>query len=97
MLLDAIEGDFARVAEGTERRPLAPEIDGVVAPFAGGDLAAVEIEDGAQLSARKENCGGNRWMCESAAAVDARAAAARAELYRLGFAQRPLPGLTSGP
>src|SRR5215831_12601473 len=92
MLLDAVKGYFAGVAEGTEHCLVAPEIDGVVAPFAGGDLAAVEIEDGAQLSARKENGRGNRWMCESAAAIDARAAAARAELYRLGFAQRRLPG-----
>jgi len=44
-LLDAVEGYIAGVAKGGEHCLLAPKIDGVVAPFAGGDLAPIEIED----------------------------------------------------
>src|SRR5262249_49105654 len=96
VLLYAVKRHLAGMAKGAEYGLFAAEIDGIVAPFPGGDLAAVKIEDRAQLGARKENSAGNGGMGESVAAIDARAAA-RAELYRLGFAQRRLPDWTGSP
>src|SRR6185312_14513880 len=58
ILLDAVEGNFAGAAEDREHRLLPPEVDGVVAPLAVGDLAPIEIEDGVELGARESNCRG---------------------------------------
>ncbi len=40
-----------------EHRPVAQERDRVVAPFAGGDLAAIEIEDAEQFAAIERDAG----------------------------------------
>ena len=51
ILFDAVERDFAGAAEHRKHRAVSEEIDGVVAPFAGGDLAAVEIENAVEFAA----------------------------------------------
>ena len=49
ILLDAVEGEFGGAAEDTENGFVARHVDSVVAPFAGGDLAAVHGEDGGEF------------------------------------------------
>src|SRR5439155_6732020 len=67
-------------------------VDRVIAPLAGGYPAPIKVEDLAELRTGEEDGRGNCRMRECGAAIDTRAAPARAELYRLGFAQRRLPG-----
>src|SRR3954452_16190534 len=45
ILLDAVDRHFGSAAENRKYRAVFQEVDGVVAPFAVGDHAAVEIED----------------------------------------------------
>ena len=45
ILLDAEQGHFGGTAEDTEHRFVARHVESVVAPFAGGDLAAVHGDD----------------------------------------------------
>src|SRR5437016_710238 len=47
--LDAIDWDFRGSAEHREHGPVSQEVDGVVTPFAGSNLAAVEIEKAVEL------------------------------------------------
>src|SRR6187551_768403 len=49
--LEAHLGDFGGAAESGEDRAIAGEVHRVVAPLAGADHAAVEIEDAAELGA----------------------------------------------
>src|SRR5260370_19294659 len=48
-LLDAVERHLAGAAEDRKDRAVLQEINGVVAPFAGRDLAAIEPEEAAEL------------------------------------------------
>src|SRR6267142_3718438 len=50
VFLDAIDRHFRGPAEHREHRPVLQEIDGIVAPFAGGHLATIEPEDALELS-----------------------------------------------
>ena len=47
--LDPVEREFAGAPEDREHRLFAPEIHGVVAPFAGRHLAAVDVQDVTQF------------------------------------------------
>src|SRR3954469_7495048 len=49
VLLDPVERDFRSAAEHRKHRAVAQEINGVIAPLAGGDLAAIEAEDAVEL------------------------------------------------
>src|SRR5581483_4821814 len=51
IFLDPVDRHFRRAPEHREYRPIAQEIDGVIAPFAGGYLAAIEIEDAVEFAA----------------------------------------------
>ena len=68
-------GHLAGAAEDREHRLVAADVDGVVAPFAGGDLAAVDGEDGAQFLAVE---GGDAlrsfrsWACRAAVGRESR-------------------------
>src|SRR5204862_6875283 len=98
VFFDAKERYLAGAAEYREHRLLPPEVDGIVAPLAGRDLASVEIEDLVELFAGEKDSRGKCSMGESGGTQSARSmearAAARAQLYGLGFAQRRLPGWT---
>src|SRR5262245_60011598 len=64
--LDAVDRDLAGAAEHGKHRAVLEEIDGVVAPFTGGDLAAVETEYAVELAPVEGHsaCGGegrNAW------------------------------------
>src|SRR5207249_3228811 len=75
-----IDRYFRRSAEDGKDGAIPEEIDGVVAPFAGGDHAAVEAEDARQLAAVEGDAvaggGGGK-----------NAALAPAGLTRFGFAE----------
>src|SRR4029077_5945116 len=86
VLLDAIERHLAGAAEDREHSLLATEIDGVVAPFPGGHLAAVQVQNLVEFQSREESGGGVSGRCVRSVGMRARAIA-RAELYCLGFAQ----------
>src|SRR5437899_7961095 len=49
-LLDAVDRDFAGAAKHGENRAVTQEVDGIIAPFAGGDLAAIEPENAIELA-----------------------------------------------
>src|SRR5215207_10054582 len=51
IFLDAIERDFGSAAENRKHRAVLQEVDGVIAPFAVGDHAAVEIENAVEFEA----------------------------------------------
>ena len=51
IFFDAVDRDFRGAAEHREHRAVFQEVDGVIAPFAGGDLAAIEIENAVELAA----------------------------------------------
>jgi hypothetical protein len=51
ILLDAIERDFGGAAEHRKHGAVLQEVDGIVAPFAVGDHAAVEIENAIEFEA----------------------------------------------
>src|SRR5262249_39182628 len=48
--LDAVDRNFGGAAEHGEHRAVLEEVDGVVTPFAGGDLAAVKAENAVELA-----------------------------------------------
>ena len=50
IFLDAVDRDFRGAAEHREHRAVLEKIDGVIAPFAGGDHAAVEAENAVELA-----------------------------------------------
>src|SRR5581483_7524273 len=50
ILLDAIERHFGGVAENRKHRAVFEEIDGVIAPLAGGDFAPIETENAIELA-----------------------------------------------
>ena len=50
IFLDAVDRDFGAAAEHREHRAVLEEIDGVVAPFSGGDHAAIKAEDAVELA-----------------------------------------------
>src|SRR5262249_16017351 len=58
--LDAVDREFDGAAENGKHGPVFEEIDCVVAPFAGGDLAAVEAEIAVKLTTAESDfaCGG---------------------------------------
>src|SRR5207253_8415572 len=45
-----VERPFASAPEGRKHRPVGKKIDGIVAPFAGGDHAAVHAKDLVELT-----------------------------------------------
>src|SRR5215467_15185228 len=49
-LLDAVDRDFGAAAEDGKDRTVLQEVDRVVAPFTGGNLAAVEAEQAIELT-----------------------------------------------
>ena len=51
IFFDAVDRHFRSAAEHREHRAVFQEVDGVVAPFAVGDHAAVEIEDAVEFEA----------------------------------------------
>ena len=51
IFFDAVERHFRCAAEHRKHRTVFQEIDGVIAPFAGGDLAAVKIENAVEFAA----------------------------------------------
>src|SRR5262245_13821122 len=59
-LLDAVDRNLAGASKHGKHRAVLEEIDGVVAPFTGGDLAAVETEDAVELAPVEGHsaCGG---------------------------------------
>src|ERR1700722_11168490 len=60
VLLDTVERDLAGAAKDREDRTVLQEIDGIVAPFAGRDLAAIETEQAAQLgTVERDLCRGD--------------------------------------
>src|SRR3981081_2119885 len=61
-LLDAVDRDFAGPAKNGKHRAVFEKVDGVIAPFAGGDLAAIEAENAVELTPveRHSGCGGER-------------------------------------
>src|SRR5262249_49465409 len=91
ILLDAIEGNLAGVPEHGKYRLFAPEIDGVIAPFAGRDLAAADPENFVELLAGEQDDRRQNRMHEIAMGGCARMGR-RAQPYWLDFAQRRLPG-----
>src|SRR5450631_252571 len=58
IFLDAIKRNFGGAAEHREHRAVFQKIDGVIAPFAGGDLAAIQIENAIKLKAAECDVGG---------------------------------------
>src|SRR5262249_57505412 len=48
--LDAVDRNFGGAAEHGEDRAVLEEVDSVVTPFAGGDLAAVKAENAVELA-----------------------------------------------
>jgi hypothetical protein len=62
VLLDPINREFAGAAENRKYRAIFEEIDGVITPFAGSDLAAIETENAIKLTPAEGNlaCGGGR-------------------------------------
>src|SRR5689334_14006527 len=50
VLLDSIDRDFRGPAENRKHGPVLEEINGVVAPLAGGDLAAIKVENAVELA-----------------------------------------------
>ena len=80
IFLDAVDRDFLKRAEHREHRAVAEEVDGVVAPFAGGDLSAVETEDAVEFAPVEGHsaCGGERREGRRVAPV---------KLARLSFAK----------
>src|SRR6516225_5878336 len=61
-LLDAVDREFAGAAKNGKHRAVFEEIDSVVAPLAGGDLAAVETENPVEFAPTEGDldCGGGR-------------------------------------
>src|SRR3954454_2377946 len=55
IFLDAIERDFGGAAEYRKHRAVLQEIDGVIAPFAVGDHAPVEVQDAIEFQAVEGN------------------------------------------
>ena len=60
VLLDPVDRDFAGAAEHGKHGPVAEKVDGVVAPFAGGDLPSIEPEDAVEFTPVEGHpaCGG---------------------------------------
>src|SRR5262245_32383804 len=58
MLLDTVDRNFGGAAEHREHRAVPQKIDGVVAPFAGGDLAAIEAENAVELAPVESHAAG---------------------------------------
>src|SRR5262249_47235649 len=50
VLFNAIDRHLGRAAEHGEHRPVLEEVDSVVAPFAGSDLATVQTENAVELA-----------------------------------------------
>src|SRR4029450_9381834 len=63
ILLDAIDWHFRCATEDRENRPILQEVDGVIAPFAGGDLAAIRAEDAIELFALERDVSGGGESC----------------------------------
>src|SRR5499427_2001722 len=77
--LDAVDRNFGGAAEHGEDRAVLEEVDGVVTPFAGGDLAAVKAENAVELAPVESDsaCGGEGQRAPGLAPM---------ELARLGIA-----------
>src|SRR5262249_80193 len=50
IFLDAVDRNLAGTTKHREHRAVLQEVDGIVAPFAGGDLAAIEAENAIELA-----------------------------------------------
>src|SRR5918994_7085835 len=51
VLLDAVERDFGGAAKYRKHRAVFQKIDGVIAPLAGSDHAAIEAQDAVEFAA----------------------------------------------
>jgi hypothetical protein len=51
ILFDAINRHFGRATEHRKNSPVFQKIDGVVAPFASGNFAAIEVENAIEFAA----------------------------------------------
>src|SRR5260370_763216 len=51
MLLDAVGRNFRRAPKDGEDRAVAQEVDGIITPFTGRDLAAIEAKNAVELAA----------------------------------------------
>ncbi len=62
IFLDAVDRHFRGAAENRKHRAVLEEIDGVIAPLAGGDFAAVEPQNAVELAPAEGYlaCGGGR-------------------------------------
>src|ERR1700761_943864 len=62
VFLDAIDRHFRGAAEYREHRTILEEVDGIIAPFAVGDLAAVKPQNTIKLTPAESDlgCGGGR-------------------------------------
>src|SRR5262249_8662018 len=63
ILLDAIDRHFRGASEDREHRPILEEVDGVVAPFAGGDLTAIKAKNAIELLALESDVMGGGEGC----------------------------------
>src|SRR5664279_4985149 len=61
IFLEAVERNLGGAAEHREHRAIFHEVDGVIAPFAGGDLAAIKIENAIELAAAECDVLGGGW------------------------------------
>src|SRR5271157_2916679 len=77
VFFDPVDGKFAGATENGKHRAISKEIDGVVTPFAGSDLAAVQIENSVTLAPAEGNLAGG----------GGRAYLAPAPLARFDFAE----------
>src|SRR5580704_17383807 len=64
VLLDAVDRNFAGAAENRKYRAVFQEIDCVITPLAGGDLAAIKAKDAVELAPAESHfaCGGVRTL-----------------------------------
>src|SRR5712691_2485465 len=72
MFFDAVDGNFGGAAEHREHRAVLQEIDRVIAPLAGGNHAAIKVQDTIELAAVEGHaaCGGERRMARGLAPVE---------------------------
>src|SRR5690606_20764610 len=80
ILDDAIERHFRRTAADCENGAVLEKLNGVIAPFAGGDLLAIKTQDAVQFAPLERDPGIGRLKATAAASAAAR------ERYRIEIA-----------